>query len=52
MPFFYVLLGQLIAATIIDHFGLWGAVTTPVTARRLLGLVVMAAGVYLARKPS
>ena len=48
---FFVLLGQLIAATVIDHFGLWGAVPTPVTLRRLLGLAVMALGVYLARKP-
>ena len=48
---FYVLLGQLIAATVIDHFGLWGAIATPVTARRVAGLLVMALGVYLARKP-
>ena len=49
---FFVLLGQLIAATIIDHFGLWGAVVTPITARRVAGLIVMTIGVYLARKPA
>jgi bacterial/archaeal transporter family-2 protein len=49
---FFVLLGQMIAATIIDHFGLWGAIVSPVTAKRVLGLIVMAIGVYLARKPT
>lgn len=49
---FFVLLGQMIAATIIDHFGLWGAILTPVTAKRIIGLIVMAIGVYLARKPT
>ncbi len=49
---FFVLLGQMIAATVIDHFGLWGAIVTPVTARRIVGLIVMTIGVYLARKPA
>ena len=49
---FFVLLGQMVAATIIDHFGLWGAILTPVTGKRILGLIVMAIGVYLARKPT
>jgi bacterial/archaeal transporter family-2 protein len=49
---FFVLLGQMIAATIIDHVGLWGAIVSPVTAKRVLGLIVMAIGVYLARKPT
>lgn len=48
---FFVLLGQLVAAAAIDHFGLWGAIPTPLTARRALGIAVMALGVYLARKP-
>lgn len=48
---FFVLLGQLIAAAAIDHFGLFGALKTELTARRALGLLVMALGVYLARKP-
>ena len=47
---FYVLLGQLISAAVIDHFGLWDAIRSEITTRRLLGLIVMAAGVYLARK--
>ena len=48
---FFVLLGQLIAAATIDHFGLFGALKTTMTARRAIGLLVMALGVYLARKP-
>ena len=48
---FFVLLGQLIAAAAIDHFGLWGAMQAQITVRRLTGIGVMALGVYLARKP-
>lgn len=48
---FFVLLGQLIAAATIDHFGLFGALRTELTARRALGVLVMAVGVYLAKKP-
>lgn len=48
---FFVLLGQLAAAAAIDHFGLWGAVQTAITPKRVLGIAVMAFGVYLARKP-
>ncbi|MEO1657876.1 MAG: DMT family transporter [Pseudomonadota bacterium] len=48
---FFVLLGQLIAASLIDHFGWLGAAQSSLTLRRVLGLAVMAVGVYLARKP-
>ncbi|MEO6093333.1 MAG: DMT family transporter [Novosphingobium sp.] len=47
---FFVLIGQLIAAAVIDHFGLLGAIRFEMTARRGLGLVVMALGVYLAKR--
>lgn len=47
---FFVLLGQLIAAAAIDHYGLWGAVQSAITPRRVLGIAVMALGVWLARK--
>jgi len=49
---FFVLLGQLIAAAAIDHFGLWGAMKSEITGRRIAGIAVMALGVYLARKPA
>ena len=48
---FFVLLGQLVAAAVIDHFGLWGALRYEITPRRVLGIAVMALGVYLARRP-
>ena len=48
---FFVLLGQLIAAATIDHFGLFGALQTTLTLKRSIGLLVMAFGVYLAKKP-
>lgn len=49
---FFVLLGQIVAAAIIDHFGLLGAIQTSISPKRALGLVVMALGLYLARKPA
>ena len=48
---FFVLLGQLVAAAAIDHFGLWGALPAALTPKRMLGIAVMALGVWLARKP-
>ena len=48
---FFVLLGQLVAAAAIDHFALWGAMKASFSAKRALGIAVMALGVYLARKP-
>lgn len=44
---FCVLLGQLAAASLIDHFALFGAVQHPLTMRRSLGLLAMLAGVTL-----
>ena len=44
---FFVLLGQLISAALIDHFGLFGASVTPISATRLAGILVMGAGVFL-----
>jgi transporter family-2 protein len=48
---FFVLLGQLVAAAAIDHFGWWGAMHAPLTLRRALGIAAMGLGVYLAKKP-
>ena len=44
---FFVLLGQLVSAAAIDHFGLFGAQVSNVSGMRLLGLAVMAAGVAI-----
>jgi transporter family-2 protein len=47
---FFVLLGQLIAAAAIDHYGWLGAIKSEITLRRIGGIAVMALGVYLAKK--
>jgi len=47
---FFVLVGQLVAAAAIDHYGLWGAIQSSLTLRRAVGIGVMMIGVYLARK--
>ncbi|MBO9411244.1 MULTISPECIES: DMT family transporter [Ruegeria] len=44
---FFVLIGQLISAAAIDHFGLFGAQVTPLTWIRAGGIAVMAAGVAI-----
>ncbi len=46
----FVLLGQLIAAAAIDHFGLMGAIRSPITVQRAIGIAFMVVGVVLARK--
>ena len=47
---FFVLLGQLVAAAAIDHFGLFGARQSTLTPLRAGGIALMAVGVLLARK--
>ncbi len=49
---FFVLIGQLISAAAIDHFGLFGATQTPIDSIRALGILVMAAGVTLTQLAS
>ncbi|MFO6465742.1 DMT family transporter [Jannaschia sp. KMU-145] len=44
---FFVLLGQLISAAVIDQFGLFGAKVVPLSPLRALGLVAMAGGLAL-----
>ena len=44
---FFVLLGQLVSAAIIDHWGLFGARQTPLTMIRMAGIAVMCFGVFL-----
>jgi len=47
---FFVLLGQLISAALIDHFGLFGARISPLSLSRAGGIALMAAGVFLTQK--
>ena len=49
---FLVLLGQLLAAGVIDHFGLFGLPRFPLSFARVGGLGLMALGVFLAKHPT
>ena len=48
---FIVLFGQLVAAAIIDHFGLLNVSRAPTTIARIVGIGLMVIGIYLAKKP-
>ncbi|HLE92001.1 MAG TPA: DMT family transporter, partial [Anaerolineales bacterium] len=45
-----IVAGQLLVGTILDHFGLLGAVEKPLDPARVIGLVVVLAGVWLTVK--
>ena len=47
---FFVLIGQLLFAAKIDHFGLFGAQPVALNWPRLSGLLLMATGVLLTQK--
>ncbi|WP_299150486.1 DMT family transporter [uncultured Tateyamaria sp.] len=47
---FFVLLGQLISAAAIDHFGLFGAQAAALGTARVAGIAMMAAGVWLTQQ--
>ena len=47
---FFVLIGQLLSAAKIDHFGLFGAQPVALSWPRLSGLLLMATGVLLTQK--
>ena len=47
---FFVLLGQLISAALIDHFGLFGARVSPLSLTRATGITVMAVGVWITQR--
>lgn len=47
---FFVLLGQMISAAAIDHFGLFGARVSPLSLTRATGLAVMALGVWITQR--
>ena len=44
---FFVLLGQLLSATIIDHYGIFGAQINHLSTMRVSGILVMVFGVWL-----
>jgi bacterial/archaeal transporter family-2 protein len=45
-----VLMGQIIAAMLIDHFGLLGATTHIINWQRFLGVILLCTGVFLIKK--
>lgn len=47
---FFVLIGQLISAALIDHFGLFGAPISPLSLTRASGIALMASGVWLTQQ--
>jgi transporter family-2 protein len=47
---FFVLVGQIFAAAMIDQFGLFGAVKYPLTMQRGIGIAFMLVGTFLARR--
>lgn len=47
---FFVLLGQLVSAATIDHFGLFGATLSPLSLTRAAGIGVMAIGVWITQQ--
>ena len=47
---FFVLIGQLLSAATIDHFGLFGAEPVSLSWPRLSGLLLMGTGVLLTQK--
>ncbi len=48
----FVLLGQIVAISVIDHFGLFGARLRPMDLTRSAGIVLMSLGVILAQRPA
>ena len=44
-----VLIGQMVAALIVDHYGLFGLSESPITIQRVAGVALLIAGVALIR---
>lgn len=47
---FFVLIGQMVSAAMIDHFGLFGATVSPLNAMRAGGIAIMAFGVWVTQQ--
>jgi transporter family-2 protein len=45
-----LLAGQLLIGSVLDHFGLLGAIQRPITSMRVIGLAVVFFGVWLSVK--
>ena len=47
---FFVLVGQIVAAGLIDQFGWFGAMRSPLKGTRFFGIALMLVGTYFARR--
>ena len=45
-----VLLGQIISALLIDHFGLFNYPMIPIDGKKIMGAILMVLGIYLTRR--
>ena len=45
----FIVTGQIFAAVVIDHFGLFGAAVQPFSGMRAAGVALMVAGLFLAK---
>jgi transporter family-2 protein len=43
-----MLTGQVIAGIVIGHMGIWGSAVEPITALKMVGVVIMIGGAYMA----
>lgn len=44
------IIGQLLASLIIDHFGLFGGLKIAISPARLLGVILLLAGLFFVQK--
>lgn len=47
---FIIVVGQMSAALIVDHFGIFESVKHEITLKRVVGVLLMLAGLYLAKR--
>ena len=47
---FFVLIGQLVSAAVIDHFAFFTATPTPLSTLRALGIGIMGLGVWITQQ--
>jgi len=46
----FIVTGQILAAVVIDHFGLFGSLVQAFSWQRALGVLLMIAGLFLAKR--
>ena len=47
LGFIYIIIGQLVAALLVDHFGLLGMARAPITITKIAGIILFLLGAYL-----